>query len=132
MPRQSSRRGCHHTGNMSDTIPLIPDATESRKEKSIFGQDAGGIHQKHTITSGKTVKSQATVRLRLRHSLPAPEAWWIPRQLNKTERGQLKRAAGVNHQQKANQAQACDRLGWLTRLRPKPHRQRFISEKGGL
>jgi hypothetical protein len=119
---------------MSETIPLIPGATESRKEKPIqdFGQDAGGIHPKHNITSGKAVKSQATVRLRLRHSLPALEAWWIPRQPNKTERGQLKRAAGINPQQKANQAQACDRLEWLTRLRPKPHRQRFISEKGEL
>ncbi|KAJ5472067.1 hypothetical protein N7539_008636 [Penicillium diatomitis] len=81
---------------------------------------------------GKAVKSQATIRLRLRHSIPAPEAWWIPRKPNKLERGQLKRAAGINPHQKANQAQACDRFGWLARLRPKPHRQMFISERGEL
>ncbi|KAI2787022.1 hypothetical protein POX_f07375 [Penicillium oxalicum] len=129
MHYKTRHRACHHTSDTSDTTPLIKEAIQREVQTSYQG--ACGNHQKHTMTSGNAAGPQTMIRLRFSHKISTPEAWWVPCQTEGPKTGRMNRDTGNSRYMKENIKQECDRLGWMSRLRPKPHRQKFIQEKGG-
>lgn len=120
----------HRTSNASDAAPLMPRQKEAHLGKMVRSspQEASRTRQKSSMASGNAVKPRIMIRLPLCHKLPAPEAWWVPCQTKRTKRGQMRGEPGISHRPKTSQGQGCCRLEWLSRLRPKPHRQKFIEE----
>ncbi|CAI7609315.1 unnamed protein product [Penicillium palitans] len=119
MAHVARKRTRQSAGDVSEATPLLERS--ARKTEGGFNQHPEGTTSTRRFRTQPSLEKKTTLRLRLRQEYFDPgseEAWWTSLSTPNPN------GEGRGHKQleeNADREQA--RLGWMQRLRPKPHRR---------
>ena len=117
LPRRTRRKSKE---NATDTMPLLESAYEKRSSQRNEQEPVSGTEPIRPFCG----QAQTTLPLRLLQDYVLSEAWWTP---FKASSSQEEGSERNEYREKPTTGE--DRLDWMRRLRPKPHRQCVLTER---